>query len=64
MTSREFFYCVSNMREAQRNYFRTRDRHDFLRARACENEVDREIARVRELIRAQEQKNMPDGMVF
>lgn len=52
MTAEQFFWCVANMREAQKQYFATRDHRDFLRARACENEVDREIRRVREVLGA------------
>lgn len=50
MTSREFFFLVSNMREAQRNYFTTRDRNVFRAARKLENEVDAEIRRVKDII--------------
>lgn len=38
------------MRTAQNDYFRDRDRRTLARARALENEVDREIKRVKELI--------------
>lgn len=51
MTPREFFFLVSNMREAQRNYFTTRDRKVFLAARKLENEVDAEIRRVKDIIK-------------
>lgn len=47
MTAREFFYLVSQMREAQNDYFRERDQHTLRRAKALETEVDREIARVK-----------------
>lgn len=49
MTAREFFYLVSQMRSAQKEYFKTKDPLAFRRARACENDVDREIARVKAL---------------
>lgn len=52
MTAREFFYLVSNMRQAQCDYFRLRDRRTLARARALENEVDREIKRVKEILDA------------
>lgn len=52
MNAREFFYLVSNMRTAQNDYFRDRDRRTLARARALENEVDREIKRVKELLDA------------
>lgn len=47
MTAREFFYLVSQMREAQNDYFRERDQRTLRRARALETEVDKEIARVK-----------------
>lgn len=50
MTSREFFYLVASMRKAQRDYFRDRDKGVFLHARALENEVDREINRVKSIL--------------
>lgn len=50
MNAREFFYLVSNMRTAQNDYFRDRDRRTLARARALENEVDREIRRVKEVL--------------
>lgn len=54
MNSREFFYLVSNMRQAQRDYFSTRDQQDLRRARWLENEVDDEIWRVKTVIAAME----------
>lgn len=49
MTSKEFFYLVCSMRAAQKSYFKNRA-NDTLRAcRALENDVDREIARVKQL---------------
>lgn len=50
MTSREFFFLVSNMRSAQIEYLRTRDRKVFLAARALENQVDAEIKRVHAIL--------------
>ena len=52
MNSREFFYLVANMRAAQKSYFKTRDQKAFLSARALENDVDREIARVKDIMSA------------
>lgn len=49
MTAREFFFLVSNMRTAQKTYFQTRDAVHLRAARYLENEVDREIRRVKEL---------------
>lgn len=38
------------MRAAQKAYFETRSRHVFRACRALENDVDREIRRVREIL--------------
>ena len=49
MDKRVFFEKVALMREAQKEYFRTRS-HDVLRkSKALEAEIDREIVRVRAL---------------
>lgn len=47
MTAQEFFYLVASMREAQREYFKTRDPLKLRAARALEGDVDREIRRVK-----------------
>ena len=49
MNAREFFYLVSQMRDAQNEYFKTRDRRVFMAARKYENMVDLEIRRVKEI---------------
>lgn len=53
MNAKEFFYLVAEMREAQKSYFETKERRVFLAARALENEVDREIRRVRAIVNEQ-----------
>lgn len=50
MTSREFFFLVSNMRNAQKNYFATRSPERLRAARKLENEVDAEIRRVKNIL--------------
>lgn len=50
MNAREFFYLVAQMRRAQRDYFNTREQLDLRRARALENDVDREIDRVKQIL--------------
>lgn len=55
MTPREFFYLVSQMRQAQRDFFRTKEQRALRRSRALENEVDKEIYRVKDILNAQEQ---------
>lgn len=57
MSAREFFYLVAQMRAAQIEYFRSRDRNVFRAARKLENEVDREICRVREIVNQSEKKD-------
>ena len=50
MNHREFFYLVAEMRSAQKAYFKTRDPNVFRAARKLENELDREIERVRQIV--------------
>lgn len=50
MNAREFFYLVAEMREAQKAYLETRDSRVFRACRALENDVDREIRRVRSIV--------------
>lgn len=50
MTSREFFDKVAEMRRAQRDYFKTRDRYFLIRSRDLEKEEDDEIKRVTEFL--------------
>lgn len=50
MTARDFFYLVAEMRNAQKAYFETRSRDVFRLARKLENDVDREIRRVKNVI--------------
>ena len=54
MDAKSFFYLVSEMRTAQRNYFKTRDRSVFLAARALEDQVDKEIRRVKAAVATNE----------
>lgn len=53
MDAKSFFYLVAEMRSAQRNYFKTRDRAVFVAARALEDQVDKEIRRVKDIIAQQ-----------
>lgn len=46
MNAREFFDLVSQMREKQKQYFSTRDKHVLAMSKSLENVVDAEIARV------------------
>lgn len=56
MNARNFFYLVSEMRSAQVAYFKNRDPKVFRAARKLENEVDREIARVRQVLSQYDQE--------
>lgn len=50
MNAREFFYLVSQMRTAQKEYFATRDQVKLRVCRRLENEVDDEIYRVKAML--------------
>ena len=50
MNAREFFDKVSLMREAQREYFKTRSRAALTKSKALEREIDAEIERVNAII--------------
>lgn len=54
MTAREFFFLVSSMRAAQQRYFKNRNQTTLRAARALENEVDREINRVKDILQETE----------
>jgi len=49
MTAREFFYRVSEMRQAQRTYFSTRDQRDLRLCKVLERDIDAEIERVKDI---------------
>ena len=61
MTAKEFFYLVAEMREAQKAYFETRDTKVLRACRALENDVDREIRRVRTIVNAQSEDSGVGG---
>ncbi len=54
MTAKEFFYLVAQMRESQKRYFKDRDGVTFRACRALENDVDREISRVKAIMTSME----------
>lgn len=43
----QFFEKVAEMREAQREYFRTRSKEAFIKSKQTEREIDSEIERVK-----------------
>ncbi len=49
MDKRVFFEKVALMREAQKDYFRTRSNDALRKSKALEAEIDREIERVRDM---------------
>jgi len=49
MDKRVFFEKVALMREAQKDYFRTRSHEALRKSKALEAEIDREIQRVRDM---------------
>lgn len=57
MNHREFFYLVSEMRSAQREYFETKSQRVLIAAKQLEKQVDLEIDRVKSIVGAQ--KNRP-----
>lgn len=50
MNAREFFYLVSNMRQAQKDYFERRDQAILRTCKVLEKQVDEEIARVKQVV--------------
>lgn len=52
MKAREFFDKVASMRQAQRDYFKTRDKDTLIRSKQLEKEVDDEIKRVTEILQS------------
>lgn len=50
MDAKEFFEKVVKMREAQKNYFKTRSSMDLQLSKKLEREIDSEIARVNQII--------------
>lgn len=50
MTAEQFFRLVSRMRSAQKSYFKTKSQMALNESKRLEQEVDREIARVEELL--------------
>lgn len=61
MGPREFFDKVCELRMAQKTYFKTRDPHDLRVARKIEGDIDREIDRVRGILRQRQVIHGPDG---
>lgn len=54
MNAREFFNKVVEMRNAQKEYFKTKDKDVLEEAKTLEAEIDREIRRVELILKARE----------
>lgn len=54
MNAREFFDKVVEMRNAQKEYFKTKDKDVLKEAKTLEAEIDREIRRVELILKARE----------
>lgn len=50
MDAREFFYAVAHMRATQKEYFATRSQQALRACKACERDIDAEIARVKSIL--------------
>lgn len=59
MKAREFFDLVSRMRDSQKEYFRTRSNAAMTTSKQLESQVDKEIARVMEILKTREQASQP-----
>ena len=57
MNSRQFFDRVVQLREYQKEYFRTRSREALQQAKALENEIDKEITRVKQVLAYQQHQS-------
>ena len=65
MNAREFFDLVSDMRQAQKDYFKTRDKEVLVKSKELEKRVDDEIKRVNDIMSKdngrEKQKGYPRG---
>lgn len=51
MDAKQFFYLVSEMRNKQKEYFKTRTQSALKESKALEKRVDDEIARVAQVLK-------------
>lgn len=56
MNAKEFFDKVAQMREYQKQYFRTRAQGYLLKSKELEAQIDKEIERVKQATQPQQQK--------
>ena len=57
MTAKDFFKLVEQMRQNQKDYFKTRSTESLRRSKELEKQVDDEIARVNKIL-SEKQMNM------
>lgn len=55
MTPREFFDKVAQMRQYQKEYFKTRSGMALQKSKTLEREIDTEIERVNNIVKSREQ---------
>ena len=58
MTAKEFFDLVSEMREKQKEYFRTRSASALNESKTLERRVDDEIMRANQIIKERQQPKL------
>lgn len=54
MTSKQFFFLIAELRDKQKEYFRTRKSDVLSECKRLESEADREIYRVKSILYAKE----------
>lgn len=64
MNAKEFFNLVMRMREAQKEYFKTRSSLDLRQARRLQKQVDAEIERVNALAPRKDTQTAMFGNTF
>lgn len=57
MTAKDFFNLVEQMRQNQKNYFKTRSTESLHKSKELEKQVDDEIARVNKIM-SEKQMNL------
>nr|DAH77923.1 MAG TPA: hypothetical protein [Caudoviricetes sp.] len=58
MDARQFFYLVSEMRNKQKEYFKTRTQSALKESKALEKRVDGEIKRVGEVLKEKQEPRL------
>lgn len=58
MDARQFFYLVSEMRNKQKEYFKTRTQSALKERKALEKRVDDEIKRVGEVLKEKQEPRL------